>query len=110
MKSRGVLLVMTAMLLCGYAGAAESKILGEGNKTCAEWTAAVRSGGAEGLPMQAWLRGYVTALTDQKEVDAGDLIGWVDQFCKANAPVSLYYAAREYLLLKVSDPKHPLHI
>ena len=79
------------------AEAGEYTVLGAGASSCGNWTKVTNEKGLDSPILHNWLLGYITAYNRwgpyysapglsniSKGTDVGGLLGWIDNYCKAN--------------------------
>jgi hypothetical protein len=100
------------LLLMSFAGARAEpgRILGEGNTKCSAWSVPYEGSDSRKPMLEAWVRGFVTAMTTSEKLDTSGLMMWMNQYCRDNPGATIDDAAAFYVELRAPDPKRPLHL
>ena len=106
---------LAAALIVAETGAVDAMdargrytVYGSGELDCASWTREQKLASSLALKDQAWVMGYITAynrwVSEERSVlgkrKQGEVIDWVDAFCKAN-PKETLNGAVESLIFEI---------
>src|SRR5690349_6738698 len=97
--SAALIALLAAPAALSYAGSApEITTVGAGGDTCRQWTQAIKEPSAR-YQYRQWLFGFISGYNwrdASKQIvphDSGEVLAWVDEFCKANPEAPIYIAA-----------------
>jgi hypothetical protein len=98
---RTVIAIVLLLAAISGAPAQAGAIVGNGTRSCGEWTAAHRTTDALSLTDDAWLSGYLSAYSAGSGIDLPDNGGrtaWVSNYCRDHPLDEIYQAADQLML------------
>jgi hypothetical protein len=100
--------IVIATLVVPPVSAEEGKLrkfIGEGTNSCGAWTFERQQNSAKSAFYATWVLGYVSgqnadeSISDfLKGVDAGAILGWIDNYCRSNPLMQIVTAANSLVV------------